>query len=113
MIGDLRVQGHAEKLRGFAASLATFSPHLALLPAVESHDSQKDAYRASLKLIEKNPELRGIYISTANSLPVIQTLGEKRRLGKVHIIATDLFPDIVPLIESGHIAAILYQQPLT
>ncbi len=113
LIGDLRVQDHAEKLRCFAASLATLSPHLALLPAVESHDSQKDAYRASLKLIEKHPELGGIYISTANSLPVILALREKRRLGKVRIIATDLFPEIVPLIESGHIAATLYQQPLT
>jgi LacI family transcriptional regulator len=113
LIGDLRIQDHAEKLRCFAASLATLSPHLALLPAVESHDSQKDAYRTSLKLIEKHPELGGIYISTANSLPVIQALREKRRLGKVRIIATDLFPEIVPLIESGHIAATLYQQPLT
>jgi LacI family transcriptional regulator len=113
LIGDLRIQDHTEKLRGFAASLATLSPHLALLPAVESHDSQKDAYRTSLKLIEKHPELGGIYISTANSLPVVQALREKRRLGKVHVIATDLFPEIVSLIENGHIAATLYQRPLT
>ena len=82
LIGDLRIQDHAEKLRCFAASLATLSPHLALLPAVESHDSQKDAYRTSLKLIEKHLELGGIYISTANSLPVIQALREKRGLSR-------------------------------
>jgi LacI family transcriptional regulator len=113
LIGDLRIQDHAEKLRCFVASLATLSPHLTLLPAIESHDSQQEAYRASLKLIEKYPALGGIYIGTANSLPVIQALREKRRLGKIRIIATDLFPEIVRLIESGHIAATLYQQPPT
>ena len=113
LIGDLRIEDHAEKLRCFAASLATLSPHLTLLPVIESHDSQKDAYRASLRLIEKHTELKGIYIGTANSLPVIRALREKHRLGKVDIITTDLFPEIVPLIENGDIAATLYQQPLS
>lgn len=113
VIGDLRIQDHADKLRGFAASLATLSPHLALLPAIESHESSKDAYQAALKLIEKNPELGGVYISTANSLPVIQALREKRQLGRVQIIATDLFPELVSLIEGGQVAATLYQRPTT
>lgn len=36
--GDLKIQDHSEKLRGFAASLATLAPQLSLLPAVESHE---------------------------------------------------------------------------
>ena len=37
----------------------------------------------------------------------------KARPQQVRIIATDHFPEIVLLIGSGHIAAALYQQPLT
>lgn len=113
VIGDRRIQDHADKLRGFAASLATLSPHLALLPAIESHESSKDAYQATLSLIEKNQDLGGIYISTANSLPVIRALEEKRQLGKIQIIATDLFPELISLIENGQVSASLYQRPTT
>ena len=36
--GELTTLDHAEKLRGFAATLAMLAPHLSLLPAVESHE---------------------------------------------------------------------------
>ena len=43
--GELTTLDHAEKLRGFAANLAVFAPHLSLLPAIESHEQPKVAYR--------------------------------------------------------------------
>jgi LacI family transcriptional regulator len=109
--GDLRIQGHAEKLRGFAASLATLSPHLSLLPAIESHELPSDAYRGAMDLLKKHPDLGGLYINTANSLPVLQALEECGRLGKVQVITTDLFPELVPFIEDGKVLASLYQRP--
>jgi LacI family transcriptional regulator len=111
--GDLKVQDHADKLRGFAASLATLAPHLSLLPAVESHERPKDAYDAALEVFRNAPELGGIYINTANSLPVIRAAREVGALGRVKIITTDLFPELVPMIESGAVLATLYQRPLT
>jgi len=109
--GDLRIQGHAEKLRGFAASLATLSPHLSLLPAIESHESPADAYRATLQLLKRHPGLGGLYISTANSLPVLRAMHEAGSLGKVQIVTTDLFPELLPYIEDGKVLASLYQRP--
>jgi LacI family transcriptional regulator len=109
--GDLRIQGHAEKLRGFAASLATLSPHLSLLPAIEAHESPADAYNAAVDLIKKHPDLGALYVSTANSLPVLLALEENGYLGKVLVITTDLFPELVPFIENGKVFASLYQRP--
>lgn len=111
--GDLRIQGHAEKLRGFAASLATLSPHLSLLPAIESHELPAEAYRGALNLLKEHPDLGGLYINTANSLPVLQALEESGRLGKVQVITTDLFPELVPFIEEGKVLASLYQRPFS
>jgi LacI family transcriptional regulator len=111
--GDLRVQDHSDKLRGFAASLATLSSHLALLPAIESHESPQDAYAATIKLLKYHSNLAGMYISTANSLPVIRAIEEQGRLGQTLIITTDLFPELISLIEDGHVAASLYQRPFT
>jgi len=111
--GDLKIQDHADKLRGFAASLATLAPHLSMLPAIESHESPDQAHRAARRLINRHPDLGGIYINTANSLPVLQALEEAGHLGKVRVVATDLFPEMVPMIESGGIFATLHQRPFT
>jgi LacI family transcriptional regulator len=109
--GDLRIQDHSDKLRGFAASLATMSPHLSLLPAIETHDLPSDAHRAAMDLMKKHPDLGGLYINTSNSLPVLRALEKNGQLGKVQVITTDLFPELVPLIEDGKVLASLYQRP--
>lgn len=109
--GDLATFDHAEKLRGFAATLAMLAPHLTLLPVVESHESPDDAYHQSIALMKSKTPPDAIYISTANSLPVLRALEELKLLGHVQVIATDLFPELVPLIESGKVLATLYQRP--
>ena len=109
--GDLATFDHAEKLRGFAATLAMLAPHLTLLPVVESHESAEDAYRQSIALLKTKTRPDAIYISTANSLPVLRALEELKLLGRVQVIATDLFPELVPLLESGKVLATLYQRP--
>jgi LacI family transcriptional regulator len=111
--GDLTTQDHAEKLRGFAAALAVMAPHLQLLPAVESHEQPEQAYRETLSLLARKPAPSGIYINTANSLPVIAAIEERGLLGRVQVVTTDLFPEIVPLIESGGVLATLHQRPFT
>jgi LacI family transcriptional regulator len=111
--GDLHFLEHAEKLRGFAATLATIAPHLALLPAIEGHERQKDSYKATFTLLAHKPHPAGIYINTANSLPVLRALEEHHLLGKIQIVTTDLFPELIPLIEAGKILATIYQQPFT
>lgn len=111
--GDLTTLDHAEKLRGFAANLAVFAPTLSLLPAIESHEKPDLAYRQAVTLLSRRPYPLGIYISTANSIPVLRALEEKHMFGEVQVITTDLFPDLIPYIESGKTLATLYQRPFT
>ena len=109
--GELTTLDHSEKLRGFAANLAVFAPHLSLLPVIESFEQPKVAYRQTTALLSRKPYPLGIYVSTANSIPVLRALEEKKLLGEVQVIATDLFSELVPYIESGKILATLYQRP--
>lgn len=111
--GDLNTLDHSEKLRGFAAGLATMAPHLTLIPVIESHERPKQAYEATLALLRRRPQPQGIYVNTAISVPVLQALREHGMFGRVKLITTDLFPELIPLIESGHILATLYQRPFT
>lgn len=109
--GELTTLDHAEKLRGFAANLAMLAPNLSLLPVLESHERPKEAYRQMTALLARKPPPLGLYISTANSVSVLRALEEHKMLGEIKLIATDLFPELVPLIESGKILATLYQRP--
>lgn len=109
--GELTTLDHAEKLRGFAANLALLAPHLSLLPAIESHEQPETAYQQALDLLAREPRPLGIYISTANSIPVLRALEEKNLLGEIKVIATDLFTELAPYIESGKVLASLYQRP--
>ena len=111
--GELSTLDHAEKLRGFAASLAMYAPQLSLLPAIESHERPKEAYRQTVALLKGPTPPSGLYISTANSIPVLRALEEQKLLGKIQVITTDLFSELVPLIESGKVLATLYQRPFT
>jgi LacI family transcriptional regulator len=111
--GDLTTLDHAEKLRGFAATLAVVAPHLTLLPAFESHEKPTFAYRQAISLLSRKPYPLGIYISTANSIPVLRAVEEKHLLGNIQLIATDLFPELIPYIDSGKVLATLYQRPFT
>lgn len=111
--GSLSTLDHSAKLRGFAATLATLAPHLSLIPAIESHERPNEAYQAALALLSRSPKPSGLYISTANSLPVLRALEEQKCLDQMQIVTTDLFPELVPFIESGKVVATIYQRPFT
>ena len=109
--GNRSTYDHSEKLCGFAAGLASLAPHLTLLPTIETHERPEEAYRASLDLLNRNPRLSGLYVSTANSIPVLKALKEKELIGKIAVITTDLFPELATLLDSGGVLATLYQRP--
>jgi LacI family transcriptional regulator, galactose operon repressor len=111
--GDLSTVDHAEKLRGFRSMIKTLGSGLTLATVAEAHDEEREAYRQTREILKLNPALKGIYVSTANSLPVVEALVDLGRAGQVPLITTDLFVEMVPLIRSGKIAASIYQRPRT
>ena len=112
--GWLGTQDHAEKLRGFEASLkAAPGRPIRIGPIVEAHDDPREGYRRALKLLRANRDLQGVYVSTVNSLPVLQAAEQEGRLASLTIVTTDLFPELVEWIRAGKVAATLYQRPLT
>lgn len=113
LTGELSTLDHAEKLSGFAATLAVQAPHLTLLPTLEGHEKPREAYRQALALMRRKDRPEGLYMSTANSMSVLQALDELGLLGKVQIVTTDLFQDLIALIRSDKVLATLYQRPFT
>jgi len=110
--GWLGTQDHADKLRGFDASLNAVGQGLQLASVVEAHDDERAGHRQALALLKSHPNVKGIFVSTVNSLPVLKALEQQGRLGRVTVVTTDLFPALLPFIRRGTVAATVYQRPL-
>lgn len=111
--GDLATVDHSEKVRGFRSMMADLGSSLSLAEVAEAHDDPREAYRQTCDLLARHPKLSSIYVSTSNSLPVIEALEERGRTAEISVIVTDLFPELVPLMRAGKVFATLYQRPLT
>jgi LacI family transcriptional regulator len=110
--GSLATEDHANKLEGFRSSLEVCGG-MEIVRIVEAHDDELLAYVETKAVLAENPDLGGVYVSTSNSLPVLQAIEESGLAGRIAVITTDLFPALVPLIRSGRILATIHQRPLT
>src|SRR5215471_14981746 len=108
---DMAITEHAEKYAAFESTLNSFYPNLQLLKPIEDHDVEKEAYRQCRKLFEECTDLAGIYVTTEASIPVLKAACDANVLEHLTVITTDLFPDLVPYIRSGAVAATIYQRP--
>ena len=102
---------HAEKQQAFVRALREGFPEIELAAVVEAHDDETEAYLKCVDTFARIPHLSGIYVTTANSPPVMRALADRRQAARVTTITTDLFPALVPLIQTGHIAATIDQRP--
>ena len=111
--GWLGTEDHAEKLRGFHASIDAVGRGVHVAAVVEAHDDERVGYRRALAALHAHPNLAGIYVSTVNSMPVLRAVERVGRTGRIAVVTTDLFPALVPRIRKGHVAATIYQRPLS
>lgn len=109
--GDLHAWEHQEKIEAFTKALQLNYPLLELLPITETHEKQDEARKKTAILLDQHRDLAGYYVSTVNSMPVVRALKSRDLLGKVALVTTDVFPQLIPHIRSGNITATLYQRP--
>jgi LacI family transcriptional regulator len=111
--GWLSMQEHADKLRGFQSSLDAAGNALTLATVVEAHDDEREAHKRALNLLKAHPDLKAIYVSTVNSLPVLRAVEELGRTHDLTMVTTDLFPELVSWIRAGTVVATVYQRPIS
>jgi len=109
--GQLSTVDHRQKLDGFRQEIGESWPGLGIAAVVEAHDDEAEAYAKCRDVLASTPDVAGVYVSTANSIPVLKALDDEGAGANVTIITTDLFPALAPFIESGRVAATIYQRP--
>lgn len=108
--GQLSTIDHKQKVAGFRRALSSMWPDLQIAAVVEAHDHEPEAYEKSRKVLTSTPDIAGVYVSTVNSVPVLRAIEDVGLAGRT-VITSDLFPALAPLIESGRVAATMYQRP--
>ena len=63
------------------------------------------------KAFKEHPDISAIYASSANSLPICKYLETVENGKQIAFVASDVFPELHPYIESGYIDATIYQEP--
>jgi LacI family transcriptional regulator, galactose operon repressor len=109
--GQLTTIDHAQKVAGFRRGLAEMWPDVRLDTVVEAHDHEAEAYEKSRQVLSSTPDIAGVYVSTVNSVPVLRAIEDVGLTRRVTVITSDLFPALGPFIESGRVAATMYQRP--
>lgn len=104
---------HAEKYKAFRETIAKYYPTMSVLDPTEDNDIDQISYDKIRNLIDLHPDLSGIYVTTEASMPVVRAARDAGVLGKLTIVTTDLFPDLVNQLRAGAVAATIYQRPRT
>jgi len=103
-----------ESWRGPAwATVAETAPGLEIAPVVEAHDDAKEAYQKCRAVLAQAEGVAGVYVTTANSLPVLRALEDEGERRRVTLITSDLFPALLPHLRSHRVAATIHQRPWT
>jgi len=110
-VSDMAISEHSEKYVAFESTLRSLYPKLHVLEPIEDHGTDHESFLKFRQLLEECPDLVGVYVTTEASIPVLQAAREAGCLARLTVITTDLFPDLVPEIRSGAVAATIYQRP--
>jgi LacI family transcriptional regulator len=109
--GMLGTEDHARKIAGFSEVFPQGCPGSEIVAIIEGHEDEDETFQKCRQLLSQNRDLAGIYVSTVNSIPVCRALVKQQLAGRIKVIATDLFVEMVPFLRNGTLTAAIHQRP--
>jgi len=109
--GMLNTEDHRKKTDGFSEAFPQHCAGGKIFTVIEAHEDEDESFQKTFDLLQRAPDLAGLYVNTVNCLPVCRALGAHGLAGKVKLITTDLFAEMAPYFQKGIITASIYQQP--
>ena len=110
--GSLRYAAHQEREAGFLHVLEELFPQLTVVGLREGLDDSEKNYRTTRALLERHPDLAGIYNIGGASDGIARALQECGLQHKLVFIGHGLTPDTRALLIDGSMDAVITQNPL-
>ena len=109
--GNMTNLSHRKRAESFAQRFEEIAVNGRCLEIIEGHDDPEETFANTSKLLRRHPSLSGIYVATANCLPVCKAIDAQGKSGRVQVIATHFFPEMVPCFLNQTIVAAIYHRP--
>lgn len=100
---------HRASLKGFREQIE--QGNLTYVGVYEHKDEPELAEWLAEKIVSDIPDIKGIFLSTANSVSFCRKIEELGYGGKIKIVATDIFPALSELMERHTVQATIYKSP--
>ncbi|MBB2972938.1 LacI family DNA-binding transcriptional regulator [Mesorhizobium sp. RMAD-H1] len=111
LAGSLSYRGHEEREMGFRHVLVEEFPQLEIVELREIHDDRDKAYAETRKLMEKHPDLAGIYNIGAGNRGIGQALLEIGKSRSVIFVGHELTNGSKALLLDRTMDAVIDQNP--
>ncbi len=92
-VGGYRWHGHELRETGFRSYFREHAPQFSILDTLVNLETRQLTYEATLDLLARHPDLRGIYCAGGGMEGAIAALREARQPGEVALVVNELTPE--------------------
>ncbi len=103
-VGGYRWHGHELRETGFRSYVREMAPRFAVLDTLVNLETRQLTYEATLDLLSRHPDLRGIYCAGGGMEGAIAALREARPPGEVTLVVNELTPESRLALQQGYVA---------
>jgi LacI family transcriptional regulator len=91
-VGGYRWHGHELREAGFRSWFREYAPQFQILDTLMNLETRQLTYEATLDLLARHPELRGIYVAGGGMEGAIAAVREVRKPSEVCLVVNELTP---------------------
>lgn len=103
-VGGHRWHGHELRETGFRSYFREFAPQYEVLDTLVNLETRQLTYEATLDLLARHADLRGIYVAGGGMEGAIAALREARQPGEVALVVNELTPESRAALSDRYVA---------
>ena len=106
-VGGYRWHGHELRETGFRSYIRELAPQFTILDTLVNLETRQLTYEATLDLLARHPDLRGIYLAGGGMEGAIAALREVRQPGEVALVVNELTPESRAALQDRYVVLVI------
>ncbi len=106
-VGGYRWHGHELRETGVRSYFREYAPQFQVLDTLINLETRQLTYEATLDLLGRHPDLRGIYCAGGGMEGAIAAIREAREPGEVALVVNELTPESRAALISRHVTMVI------
>ena len=106
-VGGYRWHGHELRETGFRSYIREMAPQFTVLDTLVNLETRQLTYEATLDLLQRHPDLAGIYLASGGMEGAIAALREARGPGEVVLVVNELTPESRAALQDRYVVLVI------